>query len=142
MLRIYVLAIASVAIAAAGVVALAQTARADWDETAPMTKTLNHDDTTLGAQFFHVDWSAAAGRRKQEEISGYVYNDNGNAAVTVELRIAGLDASGREVVDVIRPVEGSVPGYGRAYFDVHVPRSPSYRVAVTSFDFVEPRGAK
>lgn len=62
--------------------------------------------------------------------------------MSVELRITGLDASGQNVADVVRPVEGSVPGYGRAFFDVRVPRSPSSRVAVTSFDFIEPRGAK
>jgi hypothetical protein len=99
-------------------------ARADWDETAPMTKTLNDDSASLGNQFFHVEWQATPGRPGQEDISAYVYNDAGNVA------------------DVVRPVEGSVPGYGRAFFDVRVPRSPSYRVAVTSFDFIEPRGAK
>jgi len=62
--------------------------------------------------------------------------------VSVELRITGLDASGQNIADVVRPVEGSVPGYRRAFFAVRVPRSPSYRVAVTSFDFIEPRGAK
>jgi hypothetical protein len=143
MLRIYVLAMAGVVAATAGVIALDQTmARADWDETAPMTKTLNDDSASLGNQFFHVEWQATPGRRGQEDISGYVYNDAGNAAVSVELRITGLDASGQNVADVVRPVEGSVPGYGRAFFDVRVPRSPSYRVAVTSFDFIEPRGAK
>jgi hypothetical protein len=56
MLRIYVLAIASLVVAAAGVVALDQTAaRADWDETAPVTKPLNHDDASLADQFFHVE---------------------------------------------------------------------------------------
>jgi hypothetical protein len=143
MLRIYVLVIASFVVAAAGVIALDQTAaRADWDETAPVTKTLNHDDASLADQFFRVEWSAAAGRRGQEHISGYVYNDFGDAAANIELRITGLNSTGGEVESVVRSVGGSVPGFGRAYFDVHVPRSRSYRVAVTSFDFTEPRGAK
>jgi hypothetical protein len=103
---------------------------------------LNHDDASLADQFFHVQWSAAAGRAGQEHITGYVYNDFGDSAARVELRITGLDSSGAEVESVIRPVGGSVPGFGRAYFDIHVPRSPSYRVAVTSFDFVESRGGK
>src|SRR4029077_7983286 len=128
----FVLAMAGVVAATAGVIALDQTmARADWDETAPMTKTLNDDSAALGNQFFHVEWQATPGRRGQEDISGYVYNDAGNAAVSVELRITGLDASGQNGAEVVRPVEGSVPGYGRAFFDVRVPRSPSYRVAVT-----------
>jgi hypothetical protein len=150
MFRIYTLAIASFVVAAAGVVALDQTAaRADWFKTgegprwtAVAPEPLNHDDAPLADQFFHVEWSAAAGRRGQEDISGYVYNDYGEFAVNVELRITELNSTGGEVESVVRPVGGSVPGFGRAYFDVHVPRSRSYRVAVTSFGFVEPRGAK
>jgi len=51
MLRIYVFAMAGVVATTAGVIALDQTmARADWDETAPMTKTLNDDSASLGNQ--------------------------------------------------------------------------------------------
>ena len=142
MLRIYVLIFASFVVAAAGVVALDRiVAREDGDETMLMTKTLSHDDVSLGGQVFHVVWRVVAGQGDQAEITGYVYNDAETAAVSVELRIAGLDSRGQEVADVIRPVGGSVPGSGRAYFDIQVPRSPSYRVTVTSFDFVVSRGA-
>jgi hypothetical protein len=54
-----------------------------------------------------------------------------------ELRIAMLDATGHEVQSAIRPVRGLVPAMGDAYFDVHVPDSPEYRVSVASYDFVE-----
>lgn len=53
------------------------------------------------------------------------------------LRIAMLDATGHEVQSAIRPVRGLVPAMGDAYFDVHVPDSPEYRVSVASYDFVE-----
>ena len=48
-----------------------------------------------------------------------------------------VDATGHEVQSVIRPVRGLVPAMADAYFDVHVPDSPAYRIRVASFDFVE-----
>jgi hypothetical protein len=38
---------------------------------------------------------------------------------------------------VVAPLGDTIPGRGRAYFDVGVPDSHGYRVDVTSFDFVE-----
>ena len=55
----------------------------------------------------------------------------------MQLRISEVDASGRVVSSVTRPVFGTVPGEDRAYFDVQVPSSPSYQVAVQSFDFLD-----
>ena len=57
--------------------------------------------------------------------------------MNVQLRISGLDATGRDVDDMIWPVGDTVPGESRAYFDVRVPDSRSYRVSVVSFDFLE-----
>jgi hypothetical protein len=143
MLRIYVLAMAGVVATTAGVIALDQTmARADWDETAPMTKTLNDDSASLGNQFFHVEWQATPGRRAQEDISGYVYDDAGNAAVSVELRITGLDASGQNVADVARESRARCRGTDAPSSTSACRAAPPTGVAVTSFDFIEPRGAK
>ncbi|HUM17139.1 MAG TPA: hypothetical protein VL086_15695 [Candidatus Nitrosotalea sp.] len=146
MIRIYTLAIASFAVVVVGAVALDHlTARADWDETAPVTKTLGQDGNATATRLdevFHVEWSAAAGRQHQEHIAGYVYNDSGVYATNVQLTITELDSSGQNVSNIIRRVPGSVPGFSRAYFDVPVPPSASYRVAVTSFDVVEPAKAK
>ena len=38
---------------------------------------------------------------------------------------------------MVAPLGDTIPGHGRAYFDVAVPDSPGYRVHVTSFYFVE-----
>lgn len=138
MFRIYVLAIASFAVAAVGAVALDRTAvRADWDEDAPVTKTLDQENAPLADRFFHVEWTLTPGSRNQSEIVGYVYNDYGEAAVNIRLRIAELDAAGREVAYAIWPIDDTVPGFGRAYFDARVPESQSYRVTVASFEFAE-----
>lgn len=148
MSSIYTLAIACLLVAVAGAVALertpvsAQTYTPRADYAAPMTRPISADDQSLGDQVFHVEWSAVAGRNGQDRISGYVYNDSGEPAGNVELRITLLDSAGQTATEVIRSVEGSVEGNSRAYFDVAVPHSPSYRVGVARFDFIEPRGAK
>ena len=99
--------------------------------------TERQDRGTLDSQFFHVDWAARAEGQGQSEITGRVHDDYGQPATGVELRIAMVDATGHEVQSVIRPVRGLVPAMGDAYFDVHVPDSPAYRIRVASFDFVE-----
>ena len=140
MLRMVTMAIACFAVAVVGVVTLdGRVARAewneygsDWDEAAP--------DTSLGDEFFHVEWAATPGPAGEAELTGYVYNDDGEAAVNVELRITELDAAGQPVDSSMREVRGAVPGLGRAYFDVRVPASQAYRVQVASFEFVETSG--
>ena len=92
---------------------------------------------TLSDQFFRVEWTASPGRDGNSRLTGYVYNQYGEAAENVQLRISEVDASGRAASSVTRPVFGTVPAEDRAYFDVQVPSSPSYQVAVQSFDFQE-----
>jgi len=112
MLRMITMTIASFAVAMVGAAALdGRAAGADWDETAPVNKTLGHEDTPLGDQFFHV-----------------------------ECRVTELDAAGQPVESTMREVRGAVPGLGRAYFDVRVPASQAYRAQVASFEFVETSG--
>ncbi len=95
---------------------------------------------TLSEQLFHVEWTGGASPPNQFRIVGYVYNDYGQDAVNVQLRISGVDASGRTVGSVIKPVGDTVPGSGRVFFDVRVPgTASSYRVAVESFDFMPDR---
>ena len=92
---------------------------------------------TLGDEFFRVEWKVSPGSQGNARMTGYVYNEYGEAAEHVQLRINELDASGRVVASVYRPVYGTVPGEDRSYFDVQVPASPSYRVTVEGFDFIE-----
>jgi hypothetical protein len=146
MFRIFTVMLASFAVAALGVAGLdAHVALADWsetglvwDESAPVTKTLNLDDeSALADHFFHVEWTAGPGAAGRTRITGYIYNDHGDSAVNVALRIHEIDASGQDIASVVAPVGETIPAHGRAYFDVGVPRSRFYRVDVTSFDFVE-----
>jgi hypothetical protein len=96
--------------------------------------------TALGEQFFRLDWSVKDDHNGHAMISGYLYNDYGEAADQVQLRITELDASGRPIGTYVAPIGGTVPGFDRAYFNVKVSgRAPSYRVAVYSFNWVEGR---
>ncbi len=95
---------------------------------------------TLSEQLFRVEWIGGASPPDQFRIVGYVYNDYGQDAVNVQLRISEVDASGRPVGSVVKPVGDTVPASGRAFFDVRVPgTTPFYRVAVESFGFMEDR---
>ena len=113
-------------------------ARADWDEEAYLNKTLDsRDDDSVGDHFFHVEWSTTPATDGRVRITGYVYNDYGDDAIDVDLRISEMDGSGHRIEQLVEPVRGSVPAGGRTYFDIRVPASASYRVSVASFDFVE-----
>ena len=80
------------------------------------------------------------GRPGDSRITRYVYNQYGEAAENVQLRISEVDASRRVVSSVTRPVFGTVPAEDRAYFAVQVPTSPAYQVAVQAFDFLQEPG--
>ena len=93
---------------------------------------------TVAGQSFRVDWTVSPGAEGKARISGYVYNDNGDPADQVQLRITELDASGQAVTSVVEPIDETVPAFDRAYFDVLVPGpAASYRVAVESFSSLE-----
>ena len=92
----------------------------------------------LADRLFRVEWTAGASGQSQTRIIGYVYNESDHDAANVQLRISQLDASGRTVRSVIKPMGDPVPAAGRAFFDLQVAgTSPSYRVAVESFGFME-----
>jgi len=146
MFRTFKVMLASFAVATLGVAALdAHAARADRsetgldrDEAAPVVKTVDPDDeSALADHFFHVEWTAGPGAAGRARITGYVYNDYGDSAINVALRIHEIDAKGNDVARVVAPIGEAVPAHGRTYFDVAVPTSRFYRVDVASFDFVE-----
>lgn len=90
---------------------------------------------SMADQYFHLDWSVTPGRAGMSRITGYVYNDYGEAAQDIELKITGLDTAGQPLATVFKNVSHTVPARGREYFDVQVPASQSYKVDVEAFDF-------
>jgi len=92
----------------------------------------------LADRLFRVEWTAGGSGRTEARIIGYVYNDSRQDAVNVQLRISELDASGRTVRSVIKPMGDPVPALGRASFDLEVAgASASYQVAVESFGLMD-----
>ena len=117
--------------------------RAAAQSSGVMQTSLPGGPATLSDQFFHVEWTSTPAPNGGATVTGYVYNDYGQPAQNVELKIAVVDSNGQPVESVIRPVRGLVPAEGRAYFQVQVPASPaSYRVAVAGFEFLEFPGSK
>lgn len=91
----------------------------------------------VAAQYFRVEWTVSPARNGQSRITGYVYNDWWGPAENVVLRINELDASGKLIAAVGRPLVESITPHDRLYFDVQVPRAASYDVGVSMFDFTQ-----
>ena len=95
-------------------------------------------EATVDGQSFRVNWTVNPDGQGKARISGYVYNDNGDPAEQVQLRITEIDASGNPGASVVTPIDETVPAFDRAYFDVQAPgQAASYRVAVESFSALE-----
>src|SRR5258705_11107275 len=116
MFRILKVMLVSFAVAALGVAGLhAHVARADWsetgldwDESAPVVTTLDPDDeSALADHFFHVEWTAGQGAAGRPRITGYGYNDHGESAINLALRIHKIDASGRDLAPLRPPIHGA-----------------------------------
>jgi len=106
-------------------------------KTAPGPK----DETALAGHYFRVEWKAEAERGGRSRLTGYVYNDTDRPARNVALRITAVDWAGQPGRTMVRPVGDMVPAKGRAHFDLEIPSSPAFTVAVETFEFVErPRG--
>ena len=133
MFRIFKVMLASFAVAALGVAGLdAHVARADWsetgldwDESASVVKTFDPDDASaLADHFFHVEWTAGPGAAGRARITGYVYNDSGDSAVNVALRIHEIDASGNRRRQRGRADRRSRPGSRSDLLRRRGPRQP------------------
>jgi len=69
-----------------------------------------------------------------------VYNDAGMPASKVSVLVEGLDGTGHPVNATIGYVIGTVPALSRAYFEVRVPSAASYRVSISSFEWMKGGG--
>ena len=79
--------------------------------------------------------------RRGPAVSGWLYNDKGVSVSNVRLRVEVLDATGGVLAKGEGWLYGNVPGRGRAYFFITVPRhGEGYRVTVLSYDRLEMGG--
>ncbi len=90
---------------------------------------------------FRVEAETDPLSRRGPAVSGWLYNDKNVAVSNVRLRVEVLDAMGGVLAMGEGWLYGNVPGGGRAYFFVTVPRhGPSYRVTVLRYDRLEMGG--
>jgi hypothetical protein len=92
-------------------------------------------------RFFRVDAEGGQGRGGRPVVRGYVNNDYGLSAARVLLQVETLDATGQVVARSLVPVDGTVPGFGRLYFEGPVSAAGArYRVTVYYFEWVHRGG--
>jgi hypothetical protein len=85
-------------------------------------------------RFFKIDWEAVEPRRRPV-VRGYVVNDSPYTVTRMQLLVDGLDGSGRVVGQQITWLPGTLPAFGRAYFEIPMQqRAQAYRVRVLAYD--------
>jgi hypothetical protein len=95
--------------------------------------------SALAERDFRVEWEPRQ-TVQGSAVSGYVYNTSAMTAAKVRVLIQGLDTSGRPVNSTIGYVIGTVPAFNRTYFEVCAPSAISYRVSISSFEWLKGRG--
>ena len=97
--------------------------------------------TTLMAGWEHhftVEWAAAEQNPNARKVSGYVYNQNGESALSLRVLAQALDRTGAVVGYRVAYVPGGVGGFGRSYFEVpNLPVAENYRVSVWDYTWLQ-----
>lgn len=100
--------------------------------------------TTLTAGWEHhftFEWATADQGQSSKKVSGYVYNHNGEYAISMRVLAQAVDSGGAVVGQRIAFVPGGVGGFGRAYFEVaNLPATASYRVSVWDYTWFQSNG--
>ena len=125
-----------------GVMALATTACATGSSYLSPTGS----NTTLMAGWEHhfsFEWAAAEQGQNSRKVAGYVYNHNGEFAISIRVLAQAVDSGGAVVGQWIAYVPGGVGGFGRAYFEApNLPATPSYRVSVWDYTWFQANGKR
>jgi len=82
---------------------------------------------------FRLEWEAGQSAKRGPVITGYVYETSGRLADTMRLAIEAVDPAGNVTGTTLGYVPGTIPGGGRAYFEISVPAASAYRVRILSF---------
>jgi hypothetical protein len=89
-----------------------------------------------GPRFFSLEWHVSP-RSAERLVQGYVKNDWGFVATNVRLLVEGLEPPNRIVSQRIFSLGGDLAPGTRAYFETPMPPSPTYRVRVFAFDWIQ-----
>ena len=90
--------------------------------------------------YFTLDWKVVDSP-KGPVIEGFVYNRYNVRTDRMQLSIDQLDTAGQVVGTTSTWVIGGVPPNNRTWFTTHVPRAASYKVEISSFEWVNRGGA-
>ena len=92
-------------------------------------------------RFFRVEAEGGQGRGGRPIVRGYIYNDYGQAAGRIQLQVETLDATGEVVARSLVHVDGTVPQFGRVYFEGPASAAGArYRVSVYYFEWLNRGG--
>ena len=87
---------------------------------------------------FKIDWTAAEQGPNARQVSGYVYNQNGEFATNLRVLAQAIDSTGNVVGQRIGYVPGGIGGFGRTYFVVsNLPVADNYRVSVWDYTWFQ-----
>lgn len=104
------------------------------------TPPLNSPTTLMSGweHHFRIDWTAAEQSPNTRQVSGYVYNQNGEFATSLRVLAQAVDTTGAVVGQRIAYVPGGVGGFGRVYFVVpNLPVADNYRVSVWDYTWFQ-----
>ena len=108
------------------------------------TPPLGTTTTTLTAGWEHhftFEWATADQGQSSKKVSGYVYNHNGEYAISLRVLAQAVDSGGAVVGQQIAFVPGGVGGFGRAYFEVpNLPATAGYRLSVWDYTWFQSNG--
>jgi len=101
----------------------------------------NRQPLILGwQQFFSIQWGSAA-RNGQTFVEGYITNNWGFPAQRIQLLIAGYDATGQQLGQLIAWGPNEINPGGRRFFSVPVaPGATTYDVAMFAWNWVQTGG--
>lgn len=123
-----------------GLLATMSAACAETGAAPPLSMTA----TTLMAGWEHhfsFEWTATEQSQGSRKVSGYVFNHNGEFAISMRVLAQAVDSGGAVVGQRIAYVPGGVSGFGRAYFEVpNLPAAASYRLSVWDYTWFQADG--
>jgi hypothetical protein len=92
-------------------------------------------------RWFRLTWEAVPESDGRVRLRGYVENTYGEPATRIQLLAQALDASGKVVGQKIEFLPFTLPGFGRAYYEVAgLPQSDHERVTVWSYERIQADG--
>ena len=108
----------------------------------PLTGPTEFDTLVPGWESkFSVAWKVEPAQDGTSRLYGRISSGYGQYAAPFRVLGMAVDSSGKVVAQRIEWVQGGVPGFGQAYFEIdHLAVAPSYRVTVWDYTFIEARG--